>query len=371
MKKKILVIDDDDALREMVVHALADAGYAMESAQNGVEGTERARICMPDLILCDIHMEKLDGYGTLQALRKDPNTSTIPFIFMNGHADRAAMRQGMDLGADDYLGKPFTLAELRTAVRARLQKRDLLDQQAEKRLANLRANISCALPHELRTPLNGIVGFAEMIVLSYDSMSKDDILMMAQAILDSGKRLHHVIENTLLYAQLEMAEGDEARLKSLRSGHAADLAAITRKVATERAEVAKRADDLSLSLTPVTLAASEEHVARIIDELLDNAFKFSPAESAVLVSTRVRGDSGEISIIDQGRGLKAEHLAELGAYMQFERKFYEQQGQGLGLTISKRLAALYGGTLDLRSAPGQGTQVIVSLPRLISTAQSA
>src|SRR5207247_392664 len=156
--KKILVIDDEEWLREMVQLALSQQGYEVVEAPNGATGVEVARKQLPDLILCDVNMDKMDGYLTLSSLRNEPATASIPFILMTGLADHAGMRHGMELGADDYLPKPFAIDALYAAVEARLKKVQTVRQEAEKKLADLRDNISMMLPHELRTPLNGILG---------------------------------------------------------------------------------------------------------------------------------------------------------------------------------------------------------------------
>ena len=116
--KKILVIDDEEWLREMIHLALKQKGFDIVEAPNGAVGIEMARKELPDLILCDINMEKVDGYLTLASLRNEAPTAAIPFILMTGLADNAGMRHGMELGADDYLPKPFALAELIARVRS-------------------------------------------------------------------------------------------------------------------------------------------------------------------------------------------------------------------------------------------------------------
>ncbi|MEQ8960070.1 MAG: ATP-binding protein, partial [Coleofasciculus sp. C2-GNP5-27] len=100
---------------------------------------------------------------------------------------------------------------------------------------------------------------------------------------------------------------------------------------------------------------------KLIEELIDNAFKFSPPGTAVSICDRVEQNRVILTITDQGRGMTSEQIANLGAYMQFERKLYEQQGSGLGLAIAQRLAQLHGGELTLESRPGKETTVHVSL----------
>src|SRR5258706_13878064 len=120
--RKILIIDDEEWLREMVQLALSQKGYDVIEAGNGSIGIEVAQKELPDLILCDVNMEKVDGYSTLSSLRNSASTASIPFILMTALADNAGMRHGMELGADDYLPKPFTIDALYAAVKARLKK---------------------------------------------------------------------------------------------------------------------------------------------------------------------------------------------------------------------------------------------------------
>lgn len=122
--KTILIIEDSDDIRESTAEMLELAGYKTYTAANGRVGVELATQVEPDLILCDIMMPELDGYGVLYLLQKNTTLATTPFIFMTAKADRADMRKGMELGADDYLIKPFDEIELFRAIEARLRKRN-------------------------------------------------------------------------------------------------------------------------------------------------------------------------------------------------------------------------------------------------------
>lgn len=123
-KTRLLIIEDNDDIRESVTEILELANFEVLSAENGKKGVELAMSHLPDLILCDIMMPELDGYGVLYLLAKKPETATIPFIFLTAKAERADMRRGMELGADDYLVKPFDDMELLTAIESRLSKRN-------------------------------------------------------------------------------------------------------------------------------------------------------------------------------------------------------------------------------------------------------
>ncbi len=122
--KRALIIEDDALIRENLIELLSEEGFEAIGAENGQLGLDLALNDPPSIVLCDVRMPELDGFGVLQALRQNPLTKNLPFIFLSAKADRADVRAGMNLGADDYVTKPFTRAELLEAVRARLARQD-------------------------------------------------------------------------------------------------------------------------------------------------------------------------------------------------------------------------------------------------------
>ncbi len=135
---KILVIEDEQLVRENILDLLEAEGFEGIGAENGHVGVTWAWDCQPDLIICDVMMPELDGYDVLKLLRKEPVTATIPFIFLTAKADKNDFRQGMQLGADDYLTKPFTSAELLGAIAVRLERKAAIARQSQKKLEELR-----------------------------------------------------------------------------------------------------------------------------------------------------------------------------------------------------------------------------------------
>ncbi len=353
--KRILVIDDEEWLREMVHMALGQRGYEVIEAPNGAAGVEAARKHLPDLVLCDVNMEKMDGYATLSALRNESATATIPFILMTGLADNAGMRHGMELGANDYLPKPFTLDGLYAAVEARLKIAEKVREQAGEALNDLRTNLSMMLPHELRTPLNGILAYGEMLASDPGSLSPEEIADMGQTIAQSGRALQRLIETFLAYSQLEIIRADPQKIASLRGKSIATAHQIVEREARRIAGDAKRAEDLVLDLASISVPVSEEYFAKLVEELVHNAFKFSKPGTPVTVSLQAVTGAPVLSVTDRGRGMTADQITKLGAFMQFDRKTHEQQGLGLGLTIARRLAEIHGGALSLESEAGIGT----------------
>jgi CRP-like cAMP-binding protein/CheY-like chemotaxis protein len=142
MSKKILIIEDNNDIRENVIEILELAGYNVFEASNGRTGVELAVKNIPDVILCDIMMPELDGYGVLYMLNKNPVTAAIPFIFLTAKAERVDLRKGMEMGADDYLTKPFDDMELLSAIESRLKKKEIQQVFYSKSLDNLNLLLS-------------------------------------------------------------------------------------------------------------------------------------------------------------------------------------------------------------------------------------
>jgi signal transduction histidine kinase len=269
----------------------------------------------------------------------------------------------MELGADDYITKPFTRAELLAAISSRLQKQVTIHQQSEKRLDELRSSITMSLPHEMRTPLNGILGFSELLMQEVNNLSRDEIREMALFIHLSGERLHRLVQNFLLYAELEIIATDSKQINQLRSQKTIFPSIALKKLMIEQAKQAKRDGDLQVNFqSRCCLQICETRLYKILEELIDNALKFSESGTRIeLVSTLVSNQL-IISLTDHGRGMTAAQIAELGGYRQFERQLYEQQGLGLGLIIAKRMTELHGGELNIQSQLGEKTVVQVMLP---------
>jgi two-component system sensor histidine kinase/response regulator len=359
--KKILVIEDEQDIREKIITILQYEGYQPISADNGQTGITLAKRDLPDLILCDILMPGISGYGVLDELRNDPLTTAIPFIFLTAIATKEDIRYGMTLGADDYLTKPFEVDDLLATIQTRLEKHETTLKQME----DLRLNLSFVLPHEFRTPLNAITGLTELLLTSDREQlpELDEILEIQQLIYNNALRLQRLIENYLLYASLRLIEYDPEKRRMWQAIEPIETKMAITSAVERKAQKAQRQHDVKVELAEVEARIFEKDLWKIVEELLDNAFKFSEVGTPVRVTSKTEGDQFILSITDQGRGMSREQIARVGAYMQFERKHYEQQGLGLGLVLCRLLAQLHGGEVTIESTPNQGTTVNVMLRR--------
>ncbi len=353
----ILLIEDETLLRREMAEILQFEGYKVIEAENGAIGLKMALENLPDLILCDVMMPEMDGFEVLDALRDNPSTKLIPFIMITALGEREYVRSGMDSGADDYIVKPFKRKELLNALTSRLKKSADIRAHTESSLDDLRSKLIRSLPHELRTPLSGIIGFGQQLHLHPTNYSHQEISEFGGHIYNSGMRLYRLIQNYLLFAQMEMQTGQRPGEHVLHH-----VETICKSMAEEVALRFDRKNDLQLELKGASAMIGMQEFKKIVEELTDNAFKFSEPGSKVYLVCGLENDMLYLAVSDNGRGMTKDNIDKIGAYMQFDRDKHEQQGSGLGLGICQRIVTLFKGKLSFESKPGEGTLVRVTLP---------
>lgn len=276
---------------------------------------------------------------------------------MTALAERSDLRSGMELGSDDYITKPYTREELLTAVNTQLRKSADKREETEVKLNELRKNIIRHLPHELRTPLNGILGFGELLMNYSETVSHDELPLIGKNIYESAVRLNRLTQNYLTYMQLEFASGIQYIENSIPNPER-----ICERKSIEIATHYNRLEDLELNLAKGAAKIGETELLKIVEELTDNAFKFSAVGRKVIVSCESTDGNFILKVKNFGRGIIDADISRIGAFMQFDRKKYEQQGSGLGLIITKRLIELFKGELKIESTVGDSTTMVVTLP---------
>ena len=364
--QKILIIEDEAPVRQNLVELLDAEGFFPIEASDGEEGVSLAWEMLPDLILCDISMPKMDGFGVLSRLARDPATATIPFIFLTARTEREDLRRGMNLGADDYIMKPFTIEEVLVAIRARLEKRVQIESYIEKKLAELSKMSRMSLPGEMLSPLSVILSYSELLS-NFQEASRleiSQICAMSSEILRAGGTLLHTIQNTMFYSDLEAILSDPNRLRLLRDSRVLSAWMTISEMATLKARQDGREGDLRLQVEDSPLCISEMYLQKIVEELLDNAFKYSPLGSPVRVIGEVRPERQQynLRVSDSGRGMFPDQVAVLAGRMQPGTRPSASMDQGIGLAIVRRLAELHQGSFSLQSQPKQWTVVEVSVP---------
>ncbi|MFP4352007.1 MAG: response regulator [Puniceicoccaceae bacterium] len=353
-KPLVLLVEDDPALSEVAADYLREVGFEVGTAGSGREGLEKARKVLPDVIVSDITMQNGTGLFLLENLKRQPATHIVPFIFITARDTRADLRQGMALGADDYITKPFTMNELEASIRGQLTKRARRSSAA----AAFDRQHLFSLPHELRTPLNGILGITDLMrdgLVRGHAPSPSELEDHVEILHESGLRLFRLVENYLLYYELRLASGNPGQ---------ADL------YLRDRAEVPlppgffeslcarhKRPSDVRATMEPARLPIGSELLRKVVFELVDNALKFSDPCEIVHVAGSADGGLYRITVRDHGVGMTREQIDEVAPFIQFGRAAMEQQGVGLGLCLVRLIAEILGVELAIDSEPGKGTTV--------------
>ena len=246
--KKILVVEDEQSLRKDIMEMLSYEGFEVVGAENGRIGIAEAQKHLPDLIICDIMMPEINGYDVLAELRKETKTAAIPFVFLTARTDKLDRRHGMEQGADDYLTKPFAVHELLRTIETRISKAEVVKQEAERRNEALRNNIILSMPHELRTPLTVILGFSDILIADHQTMERPRIAEMSQHVNKAALRLYHLVENYLVYAQIEIAMNEPDFNNIIKSSKTEDSQLVIEDQAIQKAQEFDRESDLKLEI---------------------------------------------------------------------------------------------------------------------------
>ena len=359
---KILVIEDEDAVRENIIELLNEEGYEVVSAVDGEQGVIQIWTQIPDLIICDILMPKLDGYGVLAKINQDVRLASIPFLFLTAKIGRDDLRKGMGQGADDYITKPFSRNELLQAISVRLGKMHKIESFAQKKLVDLQKNLATYLPNELLTPLSVTLGYSELLDEGVEGFSKDEIRLISQDIHHSAQHLLRLIQNYLLYSELDaiLVDGKKGE-RYLQSG-AINPVPVVEEIVKEKARQSGRFLDLTFKLQPALVKIFEPHLMKIVDEIVDNNLKFSHEGSRICIEGELfPGKSAyRLRFVDEGRGMTTEQIRAMDGITPFDWQLREKNG--LGLILVNRLCQLYGGSLKIVSQIGKGTTIEVLLP---------
>lgn len=369
MGAAILFVEDNEDLRQNAAMVLNLEGYDVQVAGDGREALAILdNGFVPDLIVSDIMMPNIDGYEFFQAVRQRNHLKTVPFIFLTALGSRRDVSVGKLMGADDYLVKPFEPEEFLIAIQNKLQRTAEIRAEAAEKLDSARHMLVQLLSHELRTPLTYVTGgFAllaeEMQGLQQNEMT-EDVRISLDLIQNGTQRLNRLAEQMVLYAQIISGfvsrrietSGEPLELVQIAYDAQATLIALAR----EREITFEQDDPVEEEMFVIGV---RELLVTAVGEVLRNAVMFSPIGGTVTITLWSDDHLGMLTISDGGPGILPEDRATVWEIMvQSDRERNEQQGAGMGLPLARGLIEAHGGTIDLESTLGQGTQIMIRLP---------
>ena len=363
----ILLVEDNEDLRENATLVLSLEGYNVFSARDGQDAMDllNSGQCQPDLIVSDIAMPRMDGYGFFNAVHAIPELRVVPFIFLTARGSARDIRFGKQLGADDYLPKPFNADDFLVAVKNKLKRSAEMREHAEGELDDARRKMVQLLSHELRTPLTYVTGGFSLLAEGLEHQTLPDDMQLSMGLIHNGtQRLNRLAEQMVLFAELISGH---AKLQLQEAGAPTDVEALAKDVinVTSR-EFSARAITFSLNSQfqqPVEVFTVSQLLTNALYEILRNAATYCAEGSSVTIDLRADGRDAWIVVTDRGWGIKPDDLADIWNVMvQSQRDRYEQQGAGMGLPLVKQIALLHGGEVTLESEAGVGTKVGIRLP---------
>ena len=350
MSKKVLIIEDEPSVRENVAVLLGFEGYETLTAKNGSEGIKTALLEMPDLILCDVAMPAITGHDVLKFLKGNKSTANIPLIFMTAKADLKDIRTGMELGADDYLTKPFTREELLRSVTMRMRKRETEEQKLQQLQSSIRENF----PHELRSPVLGILRYGELLKSQAGELTPQELNRIGTEIVSQAENVNRIVDQFLWMMHLDLIQSDPVYLATEKNEAITDPSTMVRESARKTAEKYERESDLIVaSYIEVEMKISAEMFGKVVYETVDNAFRYSEKGDKVTVATSVAGGFFQISVKNVSRGSDSDHIFKIGEFLRYGGKDEKKPGIGFGLSIVKKITELVEGKIATSMAGEQ------------------
>lgn len=305
------------------------------------------------------------------------SSGVLGIVILSVEIDLKEMDQFFFIAANLLSNLFSTTLENAKLLQNQIQTQEMMDQviasrtlrlvESKKQLAekfeDLRSHISMSIPHEVRTPINQILGFTDFLINHFNEASYEDAKEMLTDIKTSANRLRRLFENYLFYANLSIISTNVNEIQKLQNNVTYTAKQLLEDVAISCVNNNDRAEDLKLEINEdASLLISEEYLRKIIEEIMDNAIKYSRKGTDIVVKTEIADDLYNITIIDYGRGMTNEQVENLDAYVQFERKVYEQQGSGLGMAIVTRVIDLHNGHFEIQSKIGEYTKVSITFP---------
>jgi len=363
---RILVVEDDKAIKKQLAKALPMMGFEMVGAENAEDALKLLQDLSPDLILSDIKMPGMSGLEFKKSLDLDQKYGNIPFIFLSALSGNDNIRTGMNLAADDYLTKPFRLKDLESAIHARLKRKDERDSKIKESAKRISESLQLIFPHEIATPVTIIYGMADFLqTLDMENASNRSLAVeMLESIADSALRLKDLtdkfdisLKTTLSKTSVNQPIGER------KGGLLYDIKGIISSISREVSSKYGLHRHLKLNLEHSMSDLDLDFIERIVTEVVKNALQHSPKGTAVNVRGENQDDIYRLTVVDSGPGMTAQQVEHIGEFQQFDRKQKEQQGVGLGLAITKRLIEMLGGTITFSQSDQNGFQVTIDLPR--------
>ncbi|MCB9219516.1 MAG: response regulator [Ignavibacteriales bacterium] len=334
--EKILVVEDEESVRENLVELLTLENYECIEASDGLDALKKIKNNLPDLVISDILMPNLNGYEFYKLINSIESEKYIPFIFLTARVDEESINYANELGADDYITKPFKSEILVQRIKTRFSKKKQIEDKFEK----LKTNISLYIPHQLRTPLIAILGYSELLSNEFANFTDTEKLEMINSIHNSGLRFQNRVEKFINYTEFKLGTSPKSAKNSINTTEINCLYKLEKCF-----ECRNRINDIHFNLETAELNITLHDFEILIRELIENACKHSPKDSKINVIGKSINNNYQICISNIGDSILCENFNEYS----FINDNYNQEGNGLGLSIVHMISEKYNISFEIKN----------------------
>ena len=356
-KPLILIVDDTPKNIQVLSSILHDKGYNICISTSGIQALESLKTEVPDLILLDIQMPEMDGFEVCKLLKSNPETKDIPVIFLTAVIEHEKILEGFELGAVDYITKPFNISELTARVATHIE-----ISRSRAKLTELNATkdkFFSIISHDLRSPLGTILGFSQLLLENLDQYSTDQTRKFIDNIYQTTKNTYELLQNLLDWSILQTGKLTQKIEKNNLKIIADDISLLYGNIAESKGIILQ-----NNILSDVYINCDIEMTKTVFRNLISNAIKFTNSDGLVSVNFIKNASDIEIQISDSGVGIAPENLPYL---FLIEKNISttgtnNEKGTGLGLILCKELIERQDGKIWVESNSGIGTTFKFTLP---------
>lgn len=346
-KQLILIVDDEEDNVILLEKRLKASGFDTISARDGEEAIEQALKYIPSLILLDIMMPKKDGYTVLKELRDIEKTRDIPVILLTAKAEIPDKVKGLELGAEDYVTKPFDYKELLARINSHLEVKKVVDEKIKVEKLVALSTMMMGVAHEVRNPIVVIGGFSKKLLTM---TTKDDPrYTYIEAIEKEVTRLENMIKDIYEFKTIKIVKNVKEYLNQC----------LKEIIESYRDLLKEKKIELIQNLTEqdVQILMDKENFIKALKNIINNAIEAMPNGGTLNIVSENKVNNYIINIIDNGVGIKEEDLKFI-----FDPFFTSRmEGTGLGLTLALKIMKEHNGNITVKSSKGIGTTVKIEL----------
>ena len=355
---KLLIVDDVPKNIQVAANILQNEGYLMAFAQNGKTALSQAQTTKFDLILLDIMMPEMDGFEVCRLMKEDPSTRDIPIIFLTAKSDTESIVKGFDLGATDYVTKPFNGTELSARVKTHLELNHAREKLKEANAT--KDKFFSIIAHDLKNPFHALIGLSKHLLDRYDRLDDSKKRDFIKIIHDSSDQAYRLLENLLDWSRIQTDRMDWEPMGIGLHAIAHEIVSLHKNIADKKniavsSEVAEN----------TTAFADPNMTTAVIRNLVSNAVKFTGDGGEVRIASKTMEDYEEITVSDTGIGISTEDIEKLFRIdvHHTTNGTAKERGTGLGLILCGEFIEKNGGRLWVESELGRGSEFKFILPR--------